>query len=271
VSLVTQCPSCGTRFRVTAEQLEARQGKVRCGLCLAIFDGREPLVSAPDAAPPAATGQDAGAFRLEPVEPGATAPEPPAAAESGLDERDYGPAPEQLSFDDQVWIEQEHARRRAAVWWAFGAMVLVVVLGAHAAYVFRSELAARFPGLKPHLARLCVPLKCTVMPPQRPQFIAIEASDLQFRDIARPSLIQLTATLRNHAGYDVGYPALDLVLTNQLEHTLARRIFLPAEYLGSHRDAAAGISANAEITVRLDLDTGKLNPAGYRLNLLAAP
>jgi len=73
VSLVTQCPSCGTRFRVTAEQLEARQGKVRCGLCLAVFDGREPLVSAPDAAPPAATGQDAGAFRLEPVELGATA------------------------------------------------------------------------------------------------------------------------------------------------------------------------------------------------------
>ena len=271
MSLVTRCPKCGTRFRVTPEQLEARQGKVRCGLCLNIFDGREPLVSAPDAAAPAAVDQDRGAFRLEPVEPGAGAPEP-AAPEPGLEEGDYGPAPEQLSFDDQVWIEEEHARRRrAGVWWAFAAMALLVVLGTHAAYVFRSELAARFPGLKPQLVRLCGLLKCTVMPPQRPQLIAIEASDLQFKDSARPSLIQLTATLRNHAGYDVGYPALDLVLTNQLEHTLARRIFLPAEYLGSGRDPTAGISANAEITVRLDLDTGTLNPAGYRLNLLAAP
>jgi hypothetical protein len=33
----------------------------------------------------------------------------------------------------------------------------------------------------------------------------------------------------------------------------------------------AGIPANAEITVRLDLDTGDLNPAGFRLDLLPAP
>ena len=272
-SLVTQCPKCGTRFRVTPEQLEARQGKVRCGLCLNIFDGREPLVPAPGSAPPArTTGVDTEGFQLVPVEPGAAPSEPSAPPEPGLEERDFGPAPEQLSFDDQVWIEEEHARRRrAAVWWALGAMLLVVVLGVHAAYVFRSELAARFPGLKPQLVRLCEPLRCTLMPPQRPQLIAIEASDLQFKDSAQPSLIQLTATLRNHAGYVVGYPALDLVLTNQLEHSLARRIFLPSEYLRSTRDASAGISANAEITVRLDLDTGTLNPAGYRLNLLAAP
>ena len=270
MSLITQCPKCGTRFRVSPEQLEARGGKVRCGLCLNIFDGREPLITTPDAPP--VTGQDTGAFRLEPVEPGAAAPEFPAAPEHALEERDYGPAPEQLSFDDQVWIEEEHARRRrAAIGWGLGAMALFLVLGVHAAYVFRSELGARFPGLKPQLAGMCALLKCTVMPPQRPQLIAIEASDLQFKDAAQPSLIQLTATLRNHAGYDVGYPALDLVLTNQLEHTLARRIFLPADYLRSGRDATAGISANAEITVRLDLDTGTLNPAGYRLNLLAAP
>ena len=37
------------------------------------------------------------------------------------------------------------------------------------------------------------------------------------------------------------------------------------------RDVAAGIPANAEVTVRLDLDTGDLNPAGFRLDLLAAP
>jgi len=81
----------------------------------------------------------------------------------------------------------------------------------------------------------------------------------------------LTATLRNHAGHDLGYPALDLVLTNTKEHTLARRIFLPAEYLERGRDIAAGIPANAEITIRLDLDTGDLNPAGFRLDLLPAP
>jgi hypothetical protein len=80
----------------------------------------------------------------------------------------------------------------------------------------------------------------------------------------------LTATLRNYAGHDLGYPALDLVLTDSKEHTLARRIFLPEEYLVRGTDIASGIPANAEITVRLDLDTSDLNPAGFRLDLLPA-
>jgi hypothetical protein len=138
-------------------------------------------------------------------------------------------------------------------------------------HFYRGELAARYPVLKPHLAQYCELLDCTVAPPQRPKQIAIEASDLQATDTARPGLIRLTATLRNHAGHDLGYPALDLVLTNTKEHTLARRIFLPKEYLDRGRDIAAGIPANAEVTVRLDLDTGDLNPAGFRLDLLAAP
>ena len=107
--------------------------------------------------------------------------------------------------------------------------------------------------------------------PQRPQSILIEASDLQVIDPANPYRIQLTATLRNHAGYDVAYPALDLVLTNVNDHTLARRIFLPADYLGAGSDIDAGIAANAEMTVRLALETGNLGAAGFRLAVLAAP
>ena len=61
------------------------------------------------------------------------------------------------------------------------------------------------------------------------------------------------------------------MLTNTREHTLARRIFLPGEYLERGRDVEAGIPASAEITVRLDLDTTDLNPAGFRLDLLPAP
>jgi Protein of unknown function (DUF3426) len=90
-------------------------------------------------------------------------------------------------------------------------------------------------------------------------------------DPTNPNRIQLTATLRNHAGHDVGYPALDLVLTNVNDHTLARRIFLPEEYLDEGRDIRAGIAANAEVTVRLALETGNLGAAGFRLAVLPAP
>ena len=151
------------------------------------------------------------------------------------------------------------------------AVLLIVVLAAQAVFFYRSEVAARLPLAKQALNGLCAQAGCLVTLPQRPQSILIEASDLQVIDPANPNRIQLTATLRNHAGHDVAYPALDLVLTNVNDHTLARRIFLPADYLGAGRDIGAGIAANAELTVRLALETGNLGAAGFRLAVLAAP
>lgn len=42
--LVTQCPNCDTRFRVTENQLQVAQGQVRCGACLTVFDGTSSLL-----------------------------------------------------------------------------------------------------------------------------------------------------------------------------------------------------------------------------------
>lgn len=154
---------------------------------------------------------------------------------------------------------------------AVASVALAAVLAAQAVFFYRSEIAARHPLARQWLNMACAEAGCTVVLPQRPQSILIEASDLQVADPARPNRIQLTATLRNHAGHDVGYPALDLVLTNVNDHTLARRIFLPEEYLGGGRDVRVGIAANAEMTVRLALETGNLGAAGFRLAVLPAP
>lgn len=37
--LATRCPNCQTAFRVTMQQLELREGSVRCGACREIFNG----------------------------------------------------------------------------------------------------------------------------------------------------------------------------------------------------------------------------------------
>lgn len=39
MSMNTTCPKCNTSFRVTSEQLAAREGKVRCGRCSHVFNG----------------------------------------------------------------------------------------------------------------------------------------------------------------------------------------------------------------------------------------
>jgi hypothetical protein len=148
-------------------------------------------------------------------------------------------------------------------------LLLLFFLG-QLTYLFRGDIAARYPGMKTALVNVCRASGCTVSLPQRPDLIKIEASDVNMIDPGRPALIQLTATLRSYADYDVAYPALDLVLTNATEHALARRIFVPEEYLDGTRDPQIGLPARGEITVALDLDTGNLNAAGFRLDLLAA-
>ena len=121
------------------------------------------------------------------------------------------------------------------------------------------------------MSALCDVAGCTVALPQRPQLVRIEASDVHVIDPKRPSLIQVTATLRSYANYDLAYPALDLVLTSANEHALARRIFVPGDYLDRTRPPSAGIPPRGEFTVALDLDIGDLKAAGFRLDLLPAP
>lgn len=237
---------------------------------------RDPAAPAPE---PAAAPLLPAGFEFEPIE---TRAKPKVQLAAGSDMKpaaikasaESGAAVKSTSTvsADKLFLEQAHSRqRRGSRAWAVVSALMLLTLAGQASYFYRSELAANYPDLKPALARMCELLQCSVPLPQRPKLINIEASDLQTVDPARPGVIQLTATLRNHAGYDLGYPALDLVLTNTKEHTLARRIFMPEEYLERGRDVMAGIPSSAEITIRLELETGDLGAAGFRLDLLPAP
>jgi predicted Zn finger-like uncharacterized protein len=218
-------------------------------------------------------------FEFEPVQaPAASAAHPvirpiatPAASEINAASRIESPSLSTIKGDASFMERARSAPRRGARAWRAGSAFMLVAVAGQAAYFYRSDLMANYPALKPAIEHICEALECSAPLPQRPKLINIEASDLQILDPARPAVIQLTATLRNHAGYDLGFPALDLVLTNTKEHTLARRIFLPEDYLEKDKDLKSGLPANAEVTVRLDLDTGELGAAGFRLGLLPAP
>jgi predicted Zn finger-like uncharacterized protein len=291
--LITRCAHCHTVFRITAEQLQAHGGQVRCGRCMQVFNGLAAL--SPDVAmatapvvepPPAAPAALAAEPPLAAAVPAATAEPLPVVAEAVIDPLAEPvelaePMPlEQAELaasagaDDNPFLQEEPAPQASAprrVLAAGACLLLLIGLAAQAVYFYRGEIAARHSQARAWLAAACAQLGCTVELPQRPKSLLIEASDLQSIDPARPDRIQLTATLRNHAPHDVAYPALDLVLTNANDHTLARRIFLPHEYLGSGRDPRAGIAANAELTVRIGLETGNLGAAGFRLAVLPAP
>jgi hypothetical protein len=197
------------------------------------------------------------------VEPALQTP-PNAAAHA--EESAYARASTGASIFDEPVPHATRNRGRIAA-----CVLLAGLLAVQTAYAFRSQLAARSPAIRTLLGNVCAVFACTVTLPQRPDLLKIEASDVHMLDPGRPGLIQLTATLRSYADYDLAYPALDLVLTNATEHALARRIFLPDEYLGESRDVKTGLPPRAEMTVALDLDTGALNAAGFRVDLLPAP
>lgn len=381
MAMVTRCPHCATAFRVTAEQLQAHSGHVRCGCCASVFDAFPTLTAMPDTLPVRRLdepGREPESGAVEAMSGPATmaAPGPPPAAGDGAtgslpdparapDERTMDVAGPERGGTDVVpsltdysvspwpasrpagrlrwwlglalvvaaagaglwWIAGEQigsaslapgveatlaravtgwpggyvagllgvaallalwlavrrrpqraathtdpapaavrpARRRNWAWALLGAL-FATALAAQFAYVWRTELAAHYPGLRPALEAGCRALGCEIGLPRRAEALFIDSSDLEAIDDARPNLIRLSATIRNRGHLRLAYPALELTLTDARDRTLARRVFLPVQYLGG-ADARAGIAPGAEFSVRLTLDTTDLKPTGYRLFL----
>jgi len=259
----TLCPHCGTRFKIAQEQLEAHHGMVRCGNCHQTFDTRPNF--APEEIDPQLelpilddTEIQSEPFPLEII--GSTEPsssktvEQQTVSKAGLDAH------------LQETYEVDFLAKPRSRLWTVAALLLLLLLLAQAIFLFRVELAARVPGLKPGLLRYCQVLKCTVPLPQKASLMSIESSELK-DDPAHRNQIILIALLRNRASYTQAFPNLELTLTDIQDNALARRIFIPEDYLPQPINASAGFSANQELGIHLRLDTTDLKPIGYRLVL----
>lgn len=78
--MLTRCPACDTTFRITPEQLKARQGRVRCGHCQHVFNALDTLIEEVVATAPTVPPSLAPATEPSP------APEPVHATNTGADE-----------------------------------------------------------------------------------------------------------------------------------------------------------------------------------------
>lgn len=79
MALATQCPHCGTAFRVAHDQLKLRGGLVRCGACKEIFNGIEHLLHVDPAAGQADTVATDGTATENPAAEQAQSPDDAAA------------------------------------------------------------------------------------------------------------------------------------------------------------------------------------------------
>ena len=264
----TRCPACRTVFRVTQGQLELRNGQVRCGHCRTVFDGVVHLISlAPlprDEAldesealgPPTVTLRNARA--LEPA-PHPGEPSPPSSAV-------VKPAEPEVDYDHRfAWDRPRRSSRAAIAAFVLAFVVLSLLFAVQALHHFRDAIAAHSPALRPALTTMCRVFGCEIRPLREISWLSIEASDLQ-ADPAHQGLLILTATLRNQSRYAVGYPHLELTLTDAKGQVVVRRAIAPPEYLNANADAA-GIAGNGEVSVKLFIDASATTQAGYQLYL----
>ncbi len=239
MSMITRCPACATAFRVTESQLRARGGQVRCGRCGALFDALAALG-------PGSSGR-ASLPRID-APPASTAP---IMLDTEKDATfDFGPRPH---------------RRSSRLWW-LGSAFLVIATVAQVAYRYRGEIAVLLPEAKPLIHGVCAELGCDVPLPRRAELLGIESSDLQ-ADSILPSVMVLTATLRNRAGFIQAFPALELTLTNAQDQTVARRVLMPRDYAPQGTGQEPGFAAGGELQIRVHIEAAALKPTGYRLYL----
>ncbi len=147
---------------------------------------------------------------------------------------------------------------------AIVAALLLVALVGQLAFHFRSTIASKVPALQPAFAALSEALGSKLPLPRHAELLSIETSDLQ-TDPERNQLLALQATLRNQASYAQAYPALELTLTVSNDKAIARRVFLPEEYLPPAALDDESLPANADLEIRLWLEARELHAAGYRL------
>ena len=272
----TRCPGCKTIFRVSSQQLAMRDGQVRCGHCRTVFDGELALVSL--APRPRTPGDDVQLSEAELGPPTVTLRN--AQALSPVDEETYvrreppaGDGSIPASIDPELAYASRFSgsktrQRFGLPAWAYGLLLplLVIVLGAQALFHFRDAIAAHWPQTKPALLRLCALADCQLKPLQDISGLSIEASDLQ-ADPAHKGLLILSATIRNRAAHALGYPYLELTLSNAQDQIVVRRAFAPGEYLSGAANLDTGIAGNAELTVKLFIDASTTSQAGYQVYL----
>jgi predicted Zn finger-like uncharacterized protein len=158
---------------------------------------------------------------------------------------------------------------RAARWRQPGvrlALALVIMLGtaglaAQALFVYRDQLAARWPDTRPWLTQTCAALGCRIEPALAIDALAVESSGLV--RIQGTSMYRLSVVLHNRAAWSLAMPAIDLTLTDGQGSMIARRV-IGGDELGVQDRAAPPL---ADVPLQATLGAGGRAISGYTIEI----
>jgi predicted Zn finger-like uncharacterized protein len=286
--LITACTNCSSRFRVTPEQLNLRQGAVKCGSCDHVFNGFETLEQIPDEQfasfrdGTSDPGPQAGSQALDPdmpeLESVAAAPRTShenhtrmeLRAAAPVDEgagkaasrasaaRELSPLPHELPAPPP--------RPRPSRLWGLGALLLFLSLAVLGVFEYRALLATRYPDLRPVLQSACEQVGCSV--PWQNDEMAVKLEDSELLEVpGQPGQITLSTRIRNLSDRPQEFPQLQLTLTDIDGQASVRRVFAPEDYLGRPLRPGDVMPARGDTLVSVRLEARRVKPTGYELLL----
>lgn len=243
--MLARCPECRTLFRLSATELKAAHGKVRCGICHGVFDALEALVDAKSEAPTRAAPGDATVDRTDGAQ----------AADSTL-----------AQALDLTAIEGLVPKHRPSAWGVAAVILLMLWLG-QIAWFQGARLLALFPVARPPLEWACAHWHCRLPRYRDPSLIRLVSRDVRVHPRAADALL-INALFTNHAGFPQPYPVLQLGLYDTDGQVLAARRFVPKEYLEKHVDPALEMPPGIPVHIVLEVQGPRKNPVSFEFKFL---
>jgi predicted Zn finger-like uncharacterized protein len=271
----TRCPQCQTVFRITAAQLKARDGMVRCGRCQNAFRADQHLVEKPaNGEAPGLGARRRGARKVSasPEQPESSDLPSVAQQESPPPTVEASPSAPDKPFGTETvpTLAPLHAPRRPrtrTVYWLLGNALLVLLLVGQGLVFYGPQFVRQIPELQPAMELLCGYLPCVHTP----------AIDMHRLDLVETQVtphprydraLQIKATLVNRAEMVQPYPRIEVSLIDKQGQLVARRVYSPREYLRQPEAIQKGLPPQVAINIQLDITSPGVQANGYEILLL---
>jgi len=191
------------------------------------------------------------------------------AAASREDEASQAPEGDDQEPQAPSFLPADETRDERRLRWALtAACVPLAVLGLlQFVLTLRGPLLELSPSLRPALVHGCSLLGCTAGWPAHSELLTIVASELEV--IPGTDVIELDAAIRSRADFVMALPAIEVTLTDTQNRAIARKVFLPADYLASSGEPSSrideGLAPGSDLSVRLVFEARGLSAAGFVL------
>lgn len=296
-SIVTQCPSCNARFRVTPGQLKVAKGQVRCGACLTVFSANQQAkVTQPSETPRRKPNPKVKVAHTPVAEISKRHKKSPpskqqtqSSATSAINEskaQKRKPEPDLIETliktaptnDNEVPTLTIHAEavtlsspqnnqnKHSLKWFIACLLALLTLFGQHL-WFNRAELYWN-QNYQPLYSLICRDIDCHI--PARIDTDKISSINFLVRPHSEiKDAISIDLILLNKAAFKQPFPALEISFSDLKGRLVASRVLQPETYLDLTQIDPKAMPINQPVQISLELMSPGIRGVSYELELLA--